>query len=82
MEFRLTFLTLEDYLNISLIMEEKNLSKSDAIELYCKENPGKLKDFGVLQEDGKVRKTKISTEGVETTEVDLYDAIEDLTTEP
>jgi hypothetical protein len=81
MEFRLTFLTLEDYYKIFLIMEEKNLSKSDAIELYCKENPGKLKDFGVLQDDGKVRQTKISTEGVETKEVDLWDVIEDLTSD-
>jgi hypothetical protein len=81
MEFRITFLTYNDYLKIFAIMEEKNLSKSDAIELYCKENPGKLKDFGVLQEDGKVRQTKISTEGVETTEVDLWDAIEDLTSD-
>ena len=79
MKFQLTSLTLDDWSEIAKIANEKNLTFSDAMEEYAKKYPDKIKDLGILQENGHIRQSNISLEGVETKEVTLESIIEDLT---
>lgn len=74
-------LTVEDYLNINEIAVKENISFSDAMEIYSKKFPGKIRNLGVLHEDGTLVQTEITNEGVETKEVNLTDELERTWTE-
>ena len=75
-KFDLVIFNFEDFSNILNIQKTENVSRTDALEIYAKRNPGKIKDLGTIDETGHMTKTVISSEGVETKEVNFSDELE------
>jgi hypothetical protein len=77
-KFNLQYFTSDDYFEIIKIVKEQNMSFNDAMEKYSKKNPNKIRDLGVIDEEGNMTKTEVTMEGVETKEVNLEDILNDL----
>lgn len=64
---------------VELQKERKLKSLDEAVEEYSKLHPGKIEDFGTYDfETDKMTRTEITTEGIETKEVNFAEELENL----
>lgn len=82
-KFNLTEFNTE-YLNeLTKIAEENpNMTFGDAIEVLAKRHQDAVNEIGTLNPDGKLTKSEITMEGVETKELNLGEEIDKLVNKP